>query len=120
MFFFKQKTAYEMRISDWSSDVCSSDLIHLCNEIGQGVHGRLVDLCRPVHPKFATAVTIAAGADMDAVVVDSRACANECVNYLKEQRIGRCTFIPLDNRSEERRVGKECVSKCSTRWSPYP
>src|SRR3546814_9839733 len=29
VFFFKQKTAYEMRISDWSSDVCSSDLIHL-------------------------------------------------------------------------------------------
>src|SRR3546814_8869057 len=28
-FFFKQKTAYEMRISDWSSDVCSSDLIYL-------------------------------------------------------------------------------------------
>src|SRR3546814_5930067 len=27
MFFFKQKTAYEMRISDWSSDVCSSDLV---------------------------------------------------------------------------------------------
>src|SRR3546814_5497316 len=27
LFFFKQKTAYEMRISDWSSDVCSSDLI---------------------------------------------------------------------------------------------
>src|SRR3546814_9781774 len=29
-FFFKQKTAYEMRISDWSSDVCSSDLLHEC------------------------------------------------------------------------------------------
>src|SRR3546814_6494065 len=29
VFFFKQKTAYEMRISDWSSDVCSSDLRHL-------------------------------------------------------------------------------------------
>src|SRR3546814_10129741 len=28
-FFFKQKTAYELRISDWSSDVCSSDLLHL-------------------------------------------------------------------------------------------
>src|SRR3546814_6494555 len=28
VFFFKQKTAYEMRISDWSSDVCSSDLMH--------------------------------------------------------------------------------------------
>src|SRR3546814_17962800 len=32
MFFFKQKTAYEMRISDWSSDVCSSDLIALARE----------------------------------------------------------------------------------------
>src|SRR3546814_4169398 len=30
LFFFKQKTAYEMRISDWSSDVCSSDLAHPC------------------------------------------------------------------------------------------
>src|SRR3546814_8733767 len=30
-FFFKQKTAYEMRISDWSSDVCSSDLLHYAN-----------------------------------------------------------------------------------------
>src|SRR3546814_5877675 len=29
-FFFKQKTAYEMRISDWSSDVCSSDLFQSC------------------------------------------------------------------------------------------
>src|SRR3546814_3966594 len=32
--FFKQKTAYEMRISDWSSDVCSSDLFHLPRAIG--------------------------------------------------------------------------------------
>src|SRR3546814_8934411 len=37
MFFFKQKTAYEMRISDWSSDVCSSDLA-----------GRAAELNRPV------------------------------------------------------------------------
>src|SRR3546814_1636907 len=34
VFFFKQKTAYEMRISDWSSDVCSSDLVRSC-------HGRM-------------------------------------------------------------------------------
>src|SRR3546814_3154375 len=33
MFFFKQKTAYEMRISDWSSDVCSSDLLLLCGRV---------------------------------------------------------------------------------------
>src|SRR3546814_2458689 len=31
-FFFKQKTAYEMRISDWSSDVCSSDLVAILSE----------------------------------------------------------------------------------------
>src|SRR3546814_5452720 len=35
-FFFKQKTAYEMRISDWSSDVCSSDLLILGPELGPG------------------------------------------------------------------------------------
>src|SRR3546814_11442113 len=34
IFFFKQKTAYEVRISDWSSDVCSSDLVHLAAEAG--------------------------------------------------------------------------------------
>src|SRR3546814_8421950 len=33
-FFFKQKTAYEMRISDWSSDVCSSDLTHFLSGVG--------------------------------------------------------------------------------------
>src|SRR3546814_12328673 len=56
-FFFKQKTAYEMRISDWSSDVCSSDLAHielgprvtrenavkLLRIIGWGLRGGLVD-----------------------------------------------------------------------------
>src|SRR3546814_6624076 len=36
MFFFKQKTAYEMRISDWSSDVCSSDLIATSDESPRG------------------------------------------------------------------------------------
>src|SRR3546814_1837325 len=39
-FFFKQKTAYEMRISDWSSDVCSSDLIPF-DEIGQNLNSTL-------------------------------------------------------------------------------
>src|SRR3546814_9408063 len=38
-FFFKQKTAYEMRISDWSSDVCSSDLLEYVWVRGQGEYG---------------------------------------------------------------------------------
>src|SRR3546814_961859 len=40
-FFFKQKTAYEMRISDWSSDVCSSDLLLQCVQDGLRVAGNL-------------------------------------------------------------------------------
>src|SRR3546814_1248795 len=45
-FFFKQKTAYEMRISDWSSDVCSSDLAY-------GEHNAILDNCH-VRVAFAT------------------------------------------------------------------
>src|SRR3546814_4327281 len=46
-FFFKQKTAYEMRISDWSSDVCSSDL---GNRILLSIHDM-----KPIHPNASTA-----------------------------------------------------------------
>src|SRR3546814_2944321 len=81
-FFFKQKTAYEMRISDWSSDVCSSDLPR-----------RLTPGRRAVY---------AGGPARLAELVDAR--------DLKSR--GR-------KRSEERRVGKECVSTCRSRWSPY-
>src|SRR3546814_2597634 len=41
IFFFKQKTAYEMRISDWSSDVCSSDL-NLYKQLSLGIITRAV------------------------------------------------------------------------------
>src|SRR3546814_11312473 len=54
-FFFKQKTAYEMRISDWSSDVCSSDLSHMnVNEVIAGYANEQLTGTRgaksPVHP----------------------------------------------------------------------
>src|SRR3546814_11863294 len=48
-FFFKQKTAYEMRISDWSSDVCSSDLVRY---LERGVFSGRNDI-RPEPPRFA-------------------------------------------------------------------
>src|SRR3546814_9327483 len=50
-FFFKQKTAYEMRISDWSSDVCSSDLVQLnVAEWADGMHAHpLATLPAPAH-----------------------------------------------------------------------
>src|SRR3546814_2565539 len=74
-FFFKQKTAYEMRISDWSSDVCSSDLFNAFDVFG----GDCLAHC-PVPPSVKRG--------------DAQ----------------------LWSRSEERRVGKECVSKCRSRW----
>src|SRR3546814_13046953 len=49
-FFFKQKTAYEMRISDWSSDVCSSDLIEGREKI-LAVHMKKVPLAPDVNPR---------------------------------------------------------------------
>src|SRR3546814_16729551 len=42
-FFFKQETAYEMRIRDWSSDVCSSDLLCSASQFGAGLRSRCVD-----------------------------------------------------------------------------
>src|SRR3546814_6648160 len=42
IFFFKQKTAYEMRISDWSSDVCSSDLPRIVGGISKRLRRRKV------------------------------------------------------------------------------
>ncbi|KAJ1421694.1 RecF/RecN/SMC, partial [Ochromonadaceae sp. CCMP2298] len=65
--------------------------------IFKGVHGKLADLCRPIQRKYAQAVSVAAGKHMDAVVVDNKAAAQECIRYLKDQRVGTCTFLPLDS-----------------------
>jgi structural maintenance of chromosome 1 len=62
-----------------------------------GVHGRLVDLCRPTQRKYSQAVTVAAGKDMDAIVVDTKQTGYECMDYLRDQKIGVATFLPLDN-----------------------
>src|SRR3546814_1259932 len=94
LFFFKQKTAYEMRISDWSSDVCSSDL---------GVY--------TLSPKFLSSVFENWESEflqMSAYVV---------LTAILIQRGSSASKDP--DRSEERRVGKECVSTCRSRWSPY-
>src|SRR3546814_9049930 len=81
LFFFKQKTAYELRFSDWSSYVCSSDLPRIA-----------VFPLLPRHRRYR------AGCHL----------LTRCLVWLHQA----C-------RSEERRVGKECVSTCRSRWSPY-
>src|SRR3546814_15031897 len=105
-FFFKQKTAYEMRISDWSSDVCSSDLV--------------------------TRTRLCAGADNRPSSRPARHCGENLYRG-RSFRVNCCRTTQFHSRhttrkwlnqtsrlrSEERRVGKECVSTCRSRWSPY-
>src|SRR3546814_5775104 len=100
-FFFKQKTAYEMRISDWSSDVCSSDLL---GDIG-GI-GFQQDMAAPA--QIQTKVDLCAR--------DER---RPFRNRRFREEIGDRKEDADQDRSEERRVGKECVSTCRSRWSPY-
>src|SRR3546814_15012340 len=100
--FFKQKTAYEMRISDWSSDVCSSDLIE--NEVTAQFAVE--------HPEH---VPVELGRDAGGIVVGS----DQAVRILHQVDSEQEDLPRCQRRSEERRVGKECVSTGRPRWSPY-
>src|SRR3546814_10699075 len=103
-FFFKQKTAYEMRISDWSSDVCSSDLVTSVGWIGAVV--------------AYIALDITATSSQDVQAVRGAYLAMELVTLNAIVPFALAALL-TGLRSEERRVGKECVSTCSSRWSPY-
>src|SRR3546814_2403227 len=107
-FFFKQKTAYEMRISACSADVGSSDLSRLTWAFGA-----------------ALAVAGAAhGSGVEIQVWHTLSGPNKAEfeklakKYNKEQND---VVVELRDfsRSEGSRVGKECVSTCSSRWSQY-
>src|SRR3546814_5399407 len=99
-FFFKQKTAYEMRISDWSSDVCSSDLYRAADES-----------LKNWDPDAWEAFT---GKELP--LEESR---TKRQRAFEENTRDKLVVISAIRRSEERRVGKECVSTCRSRWSPY-
>src|SRR3546814_9305865 len=91
-FFFQQKTAYEMRISYWSSDVCSSDL-----------PGERCLRCTPwLAPRPWKPWRLMTPAVPLPLLVPTTS-----------------TTEPASNKSEERRVGKECVSTCRSRGQPY-
>src|SRR3546814_6070255 len=100
-FFFKQKTAYEMRISDWSSDVCSSDLNPL--EVGKAIKASGME-----------AKDYVAGALKSGELEMSCFDPDDLANWPRNMFVWRSNLL----RSEERRVGKECVSTCRSRWSP--
>ncbi|KAJ1739879.1 Structural maintenance of chromosomes protein 1 [Coemansia sp. RSA 990] len=72
------------------------DMVSALQRVFTGVHGRLVDLCQPTQHKYDIGVATVLGRHMDAIVVDQQATAIECISYIKEQRAGQATFLPLD------------------------
>src|SRR3546814_14751858 len=143
IFFFKQKTAYEMRISDWSSDVCSSDLpspesllklpypevtlgagkVYLAAPFFDLAQRWLVEEARsnlldmgaqvfsPVHEVGPGPASIVAPEDIAGLEAAD-------VVFAVLNGVDPGTIFEV-GRSEERRVGKECVSTCRARWARY-
>src|SRR3546814_4592009 len=103
LFFFKQKTAYEMRISDWSSDVCSSDL---CKAEVREPGGSL-------RAGTYAQVRIVTGNEKSIAVPERAVLHTEkgFTVFVVEGKTARAR-----PSSDERRVGKGCVSQCRSRW----
>src|SRR3546814_15223877 len=117
-FFFKQKTAYDMRISDWSSDVCSSDLPRLV--LGQPAGGQ-----RRHDGALVGVIAIDRGsgeAGLGGNILDAAAPAAQPAEA-GQRRVQQPVLDPpgrqVARRSEERSVGKACVRTSSSPWSPY-
>src|SRR3546814_17319473 len=112
-----------MRISDWSSDVCSSDLRWAVRwgplEEGELADGERLDAVIQAHRPTAVLHFAAYTAAGESVAEPGKYYANNVYGLLS--LLGAMRRARLDRlvRSEERRVGKECVSTCRSRWSPY-
>src|SRR3546814_13601674 len=133
-FFFKQKTAYEMRISDWSSDVCSSDLFLAApprpakaqhqrddrqRDVGVRVWARRrLDVERVQETGRHCDDHAPAGDDDAGARRDRRAHALEAED--EQKRREEIARVDDQRRSEERRVGTGGGSTCRSRWSTYP
>src|SRR3546814_3955035 len=107
IFFFKQKKAYEMRISDWSSDVCSYDLLAYAET---ALRDR-----RPDWPMALPANPLPEPDLSDALRHDVVFNGGMMGGMIMQEMGGSMG----DDSSEEHRVGKECVRTCSSRCSPY-
>src|SRR3546814_13026480 len=99
-----------MRISDWSSDVCSSDLF--------------VDTGRAVKGAVVAGATNTANANNERILgsiqqnLIAKADIKDQIGWSTDRALREVRRQLSSDRSEERRVGKECVSTCRSRWSP--
>ncbi|KAL9128097.1 MAG: hypothetical protein Q9217_003150 [Psora testacea] len=83
----RQQSEKELRLKATVADM---------KRIFPGVRGRVSELCKPIEKRFQTAVSTVLGRNFDAVIVENEKTAIECIQYLREQRRGQATFIPLD------------------------
>src|SRR3546814_1073141 len=104
VFFFKQKTAYEMRISDWSSTCALPILAATDPGVWAKIAARILGQRDSYWSRFAS------------VRMLQVATTNATRSLTSEPLLADW----LLKRSEERRVGKACVSTCRSRWSTYP
>src|SRR3546814_11573591 len=99
-----------MRISDWSSDVCSSDLeeaIQCFEPYGEDEH------------RYAKSQHSISNSCYEAVISLLKEIRKKAPIYDHDPEAALNTEQNAEVRSEERRVGKECASTCRSRWSPY-
>src|SRR3546814_15884608 len=104
-----------MRISDWSSDVCSSDLdlTKVVRTEGEDAKIAVRNLRRDSNDTFKKLVK-----DKEISEDDERRMQDE-IQKLTDKHVAEIDkLVTQKERSEERRVGKECVSTCRSRWSP--
>src|SRR3546814_19019600 len=101
-----------MRISDWSSDVCSSDLSARKLVAGIAADRSALRLVVNTLAENPNRTDLCQRADE---ILRNRGDTVEFVVYQRGREQPLCASV----RSEERRVGKECVSTCRSRWSPY-
>ncbi|POM61717.1 Structural maintenance of chromosomes protein [Phytophthora palmivora] len=73
-----------------------AEILETLKRLYPGVHGRLVDLCKPIQRKYNMAVTVATGKHMDSIVVTDYRTGQDCIQYLRDSRAGSAQFIPLD------------------------
>ncbi|KIO31393.1 hypothetical protein M407DRAFT_14099 [Tulasnella calospora MUT 4182] len=82
--------------NETAKEARQKDMMANLQRLFPGVRGRVVDLCKPTQRKYETAVSVILGRNIDAIVVDHEKTGIDCINYLRDQRAGQATFIPLD------------------------